>query len=75
MQNKFDIDMSLPWVQRYVITTCQTTFCNFRYRLKKHFETFSTMEEALENKHNDVKTQEEWEFLCAHFSSEKFQVQ
>lgn len=56
MQNKFDIDMSLPWVQRYVITTCQTTFCNFRYRLKKHFETFSTMEEALANKHNDVKT-------------------
>ncbi|XP_061999258.1 uncharacterized protein LOC133716580 [Rosa rugosa] len=39
--NKFDIDMSLPWVERYVITT---------YSGK------------------------EWEFLCARFSSEKFQI-
>ncbi|XP_040368236.1 uncharacterized protein LOC112181265 [Rosa chinensis] len=72
--NKFDIDMSLLWVERYVITTCQTVFCNFRYKLKKHFEKFSTIEEAIENKHDDVKTQEEWEFLCARFSSEKFQI-
>ncbi|XP_061999634.1 uncharacterized protein LOC133717027 [Rosa rugosa] len=57
-----------------VITTCQTVFCNFRYKLKKHFEKFSTIEEAIENKHDDVKTQEEWEFLCARFSSEKFQI-
>ena len=66
--------MSLPWVERYVITTCQTVFCNFRYKLKKHFEKFSTIEEALENKHEGVKTQQEWEFLCTHFSSEKFKV-
>ncbi|KAL6176721.1 hypothetical protein ACLB2K_053354 [Fragaria x ananassa] len=74
MQNKFDFDMSLPWVERYVITTCQTVFCNFRYKLKKHFEKFSTIEEALENKHEGVKTQQEWEFLCTHFSSEKFKI-
>ncbi|KAL6186204.1 hypothetical protein ACLB2K_042325 [Fragaria x ananassa] len=75
MQNKFDFNMSLPWVERYVITTCQTVFCNFRYKLKKHFEKFSTIEEALENKHEGVKTQQEWEFLCTHFSSsEKFKI-
>ncbi|XP_020260850.1 uncharacterized protein LOC109837148 [Asparagus officinalis] len=74
MQNKFEFDMSLPWVQRYVITTCQTVYCNFRYKLKKHFEQFSTIEEAIQNKHEAVKTQEEWEFLCTHFSSEKFKI-
>ncbi|XP_020250679.1 uncharacterized protein LOC109828053 [Asparagus officinalis] len=72
MQNKFEFDMSLPWVQRYVITTCQTVYCNFRYKLKKHFEQFLTIEEAIQNKHEAVKTQEEWEFLCTHFSSKKF---
>ncbi|XP_020275111.1 uncharacterized protein LOC109849664 isoform X1 [Asparagus officinalis] len=35
---------------------------------------FSTIEEAIENKHEAVKTQEEWEFLCTHFSSEKFKI-
>ncbi|XP_020254506.1 uncharacterized protein LOC109831572 isoform X3 [Asparagus officinalis] len=29
MQNKFEFDMSLPWVQRYVITTCQAIYLIF----------------------------------------------
>lgn len=74
MQTKYDVDMSLSWVRRYVKKTCGTVFSNFRYKLKKHFQKFSTVEEALENKHEEVKTQEEWAFLCNHFCSEAFQV-
>ncbi|XP_040368539.1 uncharacterized protein LOC112197411 [Rosa chinensis] len=43
-------------------------------RITKHFEQFSTKEEALENKHKDVKTEEEWAFLCTYFFSEDFQI-
>ena len=64
--------MSLPWVKRYVDKSFGSVFTNFRYKLKKHFEQFSTMEEALEHKHKEVKTDEEWKFLCTYFSSEKF---
>ncbi|XP_040373225.1 uncharacterized protein LOC112194293 isoform X1 [Rosa chinensis] len=71
---KYDIDMSLPWIKRYVNKSFGTVFANFRYKLKKHFEQFSTKEEALENKHKDVKTEEEWVFLCTYFSSEDFQI-
>ncbi|PRQ57195.1 hypothetical protein RchiOBHm_Chr1g0345631 [Rosa chinensis] len=71
---KYDIDMSLSWVKRYVNKSFGTVFANFRYKLKKHFEQFSTKEEALENKHKDVKTEEEWAFLCTYFFSEDFQV-
>ncbi|XP_024190478.2 uncharacterized protein LOC112194476 [Rosa chinensis] len=71
---KYNIDMSLPWVKRYVNKSFGTVFANFRYKLKKHFEQFSTKEEALENKHKDVKTEEEWAFLCTYFSSEDFQI-
>ena len=74
MQSKFDINMSLPGVKICVTKMCITAFYNFRYRLKKHFKKFPTVNEARENKHEEVKTQAEWDFLCDRFSSEEFQV-
>lgn len=74
LQSKFDINISLPWVKRYAIKMFRAAFLKFRYGLKKHFDKFSTVEEALENKPEAVKTQEEWDFLCTRFSSQELQV-
>lgn len=73
--SKFDINMSLPGVKICVTKMCITAFYNFRYRLKIHFKKFPTVNEARENKHEEVKTQAEWDFLCDRFSSEEFQIQ
>ncbi|XP_040374025.1 uncharacterized protein LOC121052676 [Rosa chinensis] len=72
--SKFDINMSLPWVKRYVNKMCMAAFCKFRYRLKKYFEKYSTVDEARENKPEAVKTQAEWDFLCIRFSREELQI-
>ncbi|KAM5553055.1 hypothetical protein ABKV19_025327 [Rosa sericea] len=72
--SKFDINMSLPWVDYYVNKMCMAAFLKFRYDLKKHFEKFPTVDEARANKPEKVKTQAEWDFLCTRFSSEELQI-
>ncbi|PQQ12556.1 uncharacterized protein Pyn_00860 [Prunus yedoensis var. nudiflora] len=72
-RSKYDIDMSLPHVHRFVMTKFQKRYCDFRHKLKEYFNKYSTMEEAQKNKPPEVSTQEEWNFLCKHFSTAKFQ--
>ncbi|KAM1933871.1 hypothetical protein ACFX15_018120 [Malus domestica] len=45
-------------------------FVDFRHKLKKHFDSFPTLEEAKQNKHEDG--QEEWNFLCDRYASDQF---
>lgn len=71
---RYDIDMSLLMVHKYMHKTFQSCFANFRFKLKTYFETFSTKEEALQNRHIEFKFDEEWVFLCNYFSSENFKV-
>lgn len=51
-----------------------SAYTNFRYKLKAHFKKFISLEEARRNKPEEVACQDDWEFLCLLFSSEKFKV-
>ncbi|CAN6541823.1 unnamed protein product [Malus baccata var. baccata] len=70
--SKYDIDMSLTHVSTYIKNALQRRFVDFRHKLKKHFDSFPTLEEAKQNKHEDVTSQEEWNFLCDRYASDKF---
>ncbi|TQD86830.1 hypothetical protein C1H46_027594 [Malus baccata] len=43
-----------------------------RIMLKKHFDSYPTLEEAQQNKHEDVTSQEERKFLCDRYASVQF---
>ncbi|KAM2670026.1 hypothetical protein EV1_006008 [Malus domestica] len=70
--SKYDIDMSLTHVSTYIKNALQRRFVDFRHKLKKHFDSFLTLEEANQNKHEDVTSQEEWNFLCDRYASDQF---
>ncbi|RXH84932.1 hypothetical protein DVH24_041700 [Malus domestica] len=72
--SKYDIDMSLTHVSTYIKNALQRRFVDFRHKLKKHFDSFLTLEEANQNKHEDVTSQEEWNFLCDRYASDQFKV-
>ncbi|KAM1818414.1 hypothetical protein PS2_000180 [Malus domestica] len=72
INSKYDIDMSLTHVSIYIKNALQKWFVDFRHKLKKHFDSFPTLEEAKQNKHEDVTSQEEWNFLCDHYASDQF---
>ncbi|RXI09445.1 hypothetical protein DVH24_034062 [Malus domestica] len=74
INSKYDIDMSLTHVSIYIKNALQRWFVDFRHKLKKHFDSFPTLEEAKQNKHEDVTSQEEWNFLCDHYASDQFKV-
>ncbi|TQD87832.1 hypothetical protein C1H46_026602 [Malus baccata] len=67
-----DIDMSLPHVSTYIKNALQRRFVDFRHKLKKHFDSYPTLEEAQQNKHEDVTSHEEWKFLCDRYESVQF---
>ncbi|KAK3225478.1 hypothetical protein Dsin_005340 [Dipteronia sinensis] len=66
---KFDID-----VIRYFENSMATGYKQFRHKIKKIFEEYSTIEDAKLNKLEQVQSQEDWDFLCNLFDSEKFKV-
>ncbi|KAM1073622.1 hypothetical protein PS2_018349 [Malus domestica] len=68
--SKYDMDMSLTHVSTYIKNALQRRFVDFRHKLKKHFDSFPTLEEAKQNKHEDG--QEEWNFLCDRYASDQF---
>ncbi|KAM0995871.1 hypothetical protein ACFX2C_005945 [Malus domestica] len=70
--SKYDIDMSLTHVSTYIKNALQRRFVDFQHKLKKHFDSFLTLEEANQNKHEDVTSQEEWNFLCDRYASDQF---
>ncbi|KAM1788483.1 hypothetical protein ACFX11_038769 [Malus domestica] len=72
IMSKYDIDMSLPHVSTYIKNALQRLFVDFRHMLKKHFDSYPTLEEAQQNKHEDVTSQEEWKFLCDRYASVQF---
>ncbi|KAM2923426.1 hypothetical protein COP2_039658 [Malus domestica] len=72
IMSKYDIDMSLPHVSTYIKNALQRLFVDFRHKLKKHFDSYPTLEEAQQNKHEDVTSQEEWKFLCDRYASVQF---
>ncbi|KAM1923996.1 hypothetical protein ACFX15_021831 [Malus domestica] len=48
------------------------TNCKSNLVLKKHFDSYPTLEEALQNKHEDVTSHEEWKFICDRYASVQF---
>ncbi|KAB2629650.1 hypothetical protein D8674_034445 [Pyrus ussuriensis x Pyrus communis] len=64
--------MLLTHGSTYIKNALQRRFVDFRHKLKKHFDSFLTLEEAKQNKHEDVTSQEEWKFLCDRYASVQF---
>ncbi|KAM1519490.1 hypothetical protein ACFX14_022296 [Malus domestica] len=50
------------------------TNCKSNLVLKKHFDSYPTLEKAQQNKHEDVTSHEEWKFLCDRYASVQFKV-
>ncbi|RXI00323.1 hypothetical protein DVH24_037871 [Malus domestica] len=69
MQSKYDIDLSLTHVSTYINNALQRRFVDVRHKLKKHFDSIPTLEEVKQNKHEDVTSQEELNFLCDCYAS------
>ncbi|XP_050147270.1 uncharacterized protein LOC126622516 [Malus sylvestris] len=67
--SKYDIDLSLTHVSTYINNALQRCFVDVRHKLKKHFDSIPTLEEVKQNKHEDVTSQEELNFLCDHYAS------
>ncbi|KAM1181788.1 hypothetical protein ACFX13_000359 [Malus domestica] len=72
IKSKYDVDMSLPHVSTYIKNALQRRFIEFWHKLKKYFDSYPTLKEALQNKHEDVTSQEEWKFLCDCCASVQF---
>ncbi|KAB2597391.1 hypothetical protein D8674_000311 [Pyrus ussuriensis x Pyrus communis] len=60
LNSKYDIDMSLLHVSAYIKNALQWRFIDFWHKLKKHFDSYLTLEE------------EEWKFLCDRYVSVQF---
>ncbi|KAM1030432.1 hypothetical protein EV1_033936 [Malus domestica] len=67
--SKYDIDLSLTHVSTYINNALQRRFVDVRHKLKKHFDSIPTLEEVKQNKHEDVTSQEELNFLCDRYAS------
>ncbi|KAM1720788.1 hypothetical protein ACFX12_022401 [Malus domestica] len=48
------------------------TNCKSNLVLKKHFDSYPTLEKAQQNKHEDVTSHKEWKFLCDRYASVQF---
>ncbi|KAM1161163.1 hypothetical protein ACFX2B_000291 [Malus domestica] len=72
IKSMYDVDMSLPHVSTYIKNALQRRFIELWHKLKKHFDSYPTLKEAHQNKHEDVTSQEEWKFLCDCYASVQF---
>ena len=49
-------------------------FNSFRNAMHKRFKEYPSKAQALQNRPEEIKNQEDWIYLCDLFASEKFKV-
>ena len=74
MQTDFQFDVFNSQIRAYLEVTMANRFKQFRHKLKKHFDKYSTVEEAKIHRPREVRNQTNWESLCDQFSSDTFKV-
>ncbi|KAK9166410.1 hypothetical protein Scep_001601 [Stephania cephalantha] len=72
LKNKFDVDLSLEHIHRFVNGTIANRYRSHWFELRSHIMSFCTVQEAKEaRKPKYVETDEEdWNWLCEHFNTD-----
>ncbi|CAH9085049.1 unnamed protein product [Cuscuta europaea] len=73
IQMHMDVNFGDPGVKESLIGRLKSSTRQKRYKLHMHYKQFQTLEEAKVNKPPIFLSQENWELLCDHFASAKFQ--
>lgn len=75
VQEKFDVDLKDPhWIE-IVERHCRERYKEHRSTCHKKYKALLVEgKDPIQNRPETVKSQEDWEWMCAHFESEKFLV-
>ncbi|XP_020418182.1 uncharacterized protein LOC109948854 [Prunus persica] len=71
----FDIDLDIAGHRGYIDLVMARRFRDFKHELHKHFQLFSSPEEALAKPPLEIIERDavhEWKYLCEHFQSQDF---
>ncbi|RZC80054.1 hypothetical protein C5167_042632 [Papaver somniferum] len=70
-KEKFELDTTRPSIKKYLNDCMARRYSNYRTQMSAHFKKCKTIEEARSKSFENV-SQENWLWLCNHFSSMKF---
>ncbi|XP_058081108.1 uncharacterized protein LOC131229227 [Magnolia sinica] len=73
LQDKFDLDLSIPYIFHVVDNMVKERFKEYRGNLHKRYKQCVSYEEGVQSASPHV-THDDWRILCERFLSESFQV-
>lgn len=75
VQEKFDVDLNDHQMVEIVERYCRERYKEHRSACNKNYKQLKLDgKDPLQCKPSTIKSQEDWEWMCAHFESDKFLV-